>query len=260
MKSLRLTWRYLRHNLMAVMAYRSAFILQTLGMLLNDLMLMVFWTLLFQRFPMLNGWDLTGVVTIYAVTAAGFGLTVVVWGNVTRVAQIIASGDLDYYLALPADPLLHLLAARMDLPGWGDILFGMVLYGVVVPGGWLTFPLFVLLTMLIAVIFCGVGVLAGSLAFWLGQAQDLALQWFHSTLSFSLYPVDFFPGLVRIFLYTLLPAAFVGSVPARLLLDFHWQQLALLTAFAAGLTLLARWVFYRGLRRYESGNLVATRG
>ena len=260
MKALRLTWRYLRHNLMSAMAYRGAFILQTFGMLLNDLMLLVFWTLLFQRFPLLNGWDLSGVMTIYAVSAAGFGLTVVVCGNVTRVAGIIASGDLDYYLALPADPLLHLLSSRMDMPGWGDILFGVVLYVVVVPGGWQTLPLFVLLVVLIAVIFCGVGVLAGSLAFWLGQAQDLALQWFNATLSFSLYPVDFFPGLVRVFLYTLLPSAFIGSVPARLLLDFGWQQLALMAAFSAGLALLARWIFYLGLRRYESGNLVAVRG
>lgn len=260
MKALRLTWRYLRHNLMSAMAYRGAFVLQIFGMLLNDLMLLVFWTLLFQRFPLLNGWDLTGVVTIYAVSAAGFGLTVVVCGNVTRVAQTIASGDLDYYLALPADPLLHLLSARMDLPGWGDMLFGMVLYVAVVPGGWQTFPLFLLLTALIAVIFCGVGVLAGSLAFWLGQAQDLALQWFNATLSFALYPVDFFPGLVRVCLYTLLPSAFIGSVPARLLLQFDGEQLGLLAAFALGLALLARFVFYRGLLRYESGNLVATRG
>ncbi len=260
MKGLRLAWRYLRHNLMSAMAYRGAFALQVFGMLLNDLMLMVFWTLLFQRFPLLNGWDLTGVVTIYAVSATGFGLVVVVCGNVNRVAHIIASGDLDYYLALPANPLLHLLTSRMNLSGWGDMLFGLVLYGVIIPGGWRTFPLFLLLAILVAVVFCAVGVLAGSLAFWLGQAQDLALQWFNATLSFSLYPVDFFPGLVRVFLYTLLPAAFIGSVPARLLLQFRWSHLGLMAAFAGGMVWLAQAVFFRGLRRYESGNLIVARG
>ncbi|MDX9954470.1 MAG: ABC-2 family transporter protein, partial [Anaerolineae bacterium] len=188
MKTLGLIWRYLCHNLMSAMAYRGAFVLQVFGMLLNDLMLLVFWTLLFQRFPLLNGWNLTGVVTIYAVSASGFGLVVMFFGNLTRVAHVIASGDLDYYLALPANPLWHVLASRMNLSGWGDLLFGILLYVIVVPGGWQTLPLYVLLVILVAMIFCAVGVLAGSLAFWLGQAQDLALQWFNATLSFSLYP------------------------------------------------------------------------
>ena len=76
----------------------------------------------------LNGWDLTGVVTIYAVSASGFGLVVALFGNLTRVAHVIASGDLDYYLALPANPLWHVLASRMNLSGWGDLLFGILLY------------------------------------------------------------------------------------------------------------------------------------
>lgn len=262
MKDLQLTWRYLRHNLMSAMAYRGAFALQVIGMLLNDLMLLVFWTLLFQRFPLLNGWDFTGVVTIYAVSASGYGLVVAVFGNLTRIAHVIASGDLDYYLALPANPLWHLLLSRTNLSGWGDLLFGVLLYVIViaVPGGWQTLPLYGLLVVLVAMIFCAVGVLAGSMAFWLGQAQDLAGQWFNATLSFSLYPVDIFPGLIRVFLYTLLPAAFIGSVPARMLLQFRWQHLGLMTAFASVAMALAYWVFTRGLRRYESGNLVVVRG
>jgi ABC-2 type transport system permease protein len=72
--------------------------------------------------------------------------------------------------------------------------------------------------------------------------------------------VEIFPGVVRILLYTLIPAAFVGSVPAGLLSEFDWGQMALLVAFTAGIALAARWVFFRGLRRYESGNLVTVRG
>ncbi len=148
----------------------------------------------------------------------------------------------------------------MVLPGWGDILFGVALYALVLPHPWRSAPLFLLLMVLVAVIFTSVGVLAGALAFWVGQAQDLAMQLFNATLAFSLYPIDIFSGMVRVFLYTLLPAAFIGSVPARLLLEFDGQRLALLLAFAGGIALLARWAFYRGLRRYESGNLITARG
>jgi ABC-2 type transport system permease protein len=103
-------------------------------------------------------------------------------------------------------------------------------------------------------------VLVGSLAFWMGSADNLAAQAVNALITFSLYPVEIFPGVVRILLYTLIPAAFVGSMPAGLLSDFDWGRLATLVAVTAGIVVVARGVFHWGLRRYESGNLVTVRG
>lgn len=260
MKTLKLVLGYLRHNLMSGMAYRKAFFLQVFGMLLNDLLLLVFWVLLFRRFPTVNGWDLTGVITLYSIVAAGVGLGMAICGNSGRLAEIIASGNLDYYLVLPADPLVHALVSASSIPSWGDLAFGLVIYAVAVPGSWRSLPLFLTLTVLTAVIYIAFSVIVESLAFWIGQAQALAQQLQNAILTFGLYPIDIFPGAVRIVLYTLIPAAFLGSLPARLLRDFSWQGFAAVGGAAILTTALARWVFYRGLRHYESGNLVVTRG
>ncbi len=259
-KTLRLIGHYVRHNTMSAMAYRGAFFMQSLGMLLNDVMLLFFWTILFSRFPTVKGWGLGDVVVLYAVAAAGFGLATIVCGNTGNVAQIIADGDLDYYLALPADPLVHLLISRMSLPAWGDFAFGILVYLVAAPDHWKTLPFFLLLCVLSAIIFVSFGVIVGALAFWLGQAQNLALQLNAAVLTFSIYPIDIFPGGIRLLLYTLIPAAFIGSMPATLLRNFSGGRLAGLLGFTLGIWLLARWVFYRGLRRYVSGNLVTLRG
>ena len=260
MKTIRLLLGYLRHNLMSAMAYRGAFVLQVVGMLLNDTMLLFFWWVLFSRLPTLKGWDLTGVMTLYGIVAFGFGAATVVCGNSFLVARIIASGDLDYYLALPADPLVHLLVSRMSLPGWGDLFFGLAVFLAAAPGRWGSLPLFLLLGLLAGLVMVGFSVLVGSLAFWVGNADNLAMQAINALITFGLYPMEIFPGLIRVLLYTLIPAAFVGSVPARLLSDFDWGRLAMLAAFTAGITLAARAVFQWGLRRYESGNLVTVRG
>lgn len=245
---------------MSAMAYRGAFLLQVFGMLLNDVMLLFFWAVLFNRFPTLNGWALRDVVALYGIVAVGFGLATAVCGNSGRVAHIIAGGDLDYYLVLPADPLLHLLVSRSSLPSWGDILFGVVVYIVAMPERWMTLPLFFLLGVLSGLIFVAFSVIVGSLAFWIGQSQDLAMQLRNAMLTFGLYPVDIFPGTVRVLLYTLIPAAFVGSIPAMLLAEFRWGRLLGLVAVTAALIAAARLVFNCGLRRYESGNLVTARG
>jgi len=260
MKTVQLIWGYLRHNLMSAMAYRGAFFLQVAGMLLNDAMLLFFWWVLFERLPTLRGWDLAGVMTLYGIVAFGFGAATVVCGNAFLVARVIASGNLDYYLALPADPLVHLLVSRMSLPAWGDLFFGLVVFLVATPDQWASLPLFLLLGLLAGLVLVAFSVLVGSLAFWVGSADNLAAQAINALITFSLYPVEIFPGVVRVLLYTLIPAAFVGSMPAGLLSDFSWERLATLVAFTAGITLAARWVFRWGLRRYESGNLVTVRG
>jgi len=260
MKTLRLITGYLRHNLMASMAYRGAFFLQVFGMALNNLMLLFFWSVLFARFPTLNGWTMRDVIALYGIVAAGFGVAMVVCGNAGQIARIIVGGDLDYYLALPADPLVHVLVSRTALPAWGDLLFGIAIYVIAMPERWATLPLFFLLGLLSGLIFVAFSVIVGSIAFWIGQAQDLAMQLRNALLTFGLYPIDIFPGAVRILLYTLIPAAFVGSVPAKLLADFRWAWLLGMVACAGGFTLIARLIFHQGLRRYESGNLVRSRG
>jgi ABC-2 type transport system permease protein len=128
------------------------------------------------------------------------------------------------------------------------------------PGRWAGLPLFLVLGAIAGLILVAFSVLMGSLAFWVGNADNLATQAINALITFGLYPADIFPGVVRVLLYTLIPGAFIGSVPAALLSDFDWGRLGLLVTFAAGLTLAARFLFQRGLRRYESGNLVTARG
>jgi ABC-2 type transport system permease protein len=260
MKTVRLVLGYLRHNLMSAMAYRGAFLLQVFGMILNNTMLLFFWWILFTQLPTLRGWDLAQVMILYGVVAFGFGLANVVCGNSSLVARIIVRGDLDYYLALPADPLVHLLVSRMSISAWWDMTFGLVVYLIAAPGQWVQLPLFLILGVSAGLIFVAFSVLVGSLAFWVGNADNLATQAINALITFGIYPVEIFPGAIQWLLYTLIPAAFVGSMPASLLREFSWGRLGMLLAFAAGLAALAWIVFRWGLRRYESGNLVIVRG
>ena len=260
MKTLRLVSGYVSHNLMSAMAYRGAFLLQAVGMILNNAMLLFFWWVLFTQLPSLRGWTLSQVMVLYAIVAFGYGLANIVCGNAFLLARIVVRGDLDYSLALPADPLIHVLVSRMSLSAWGDVVFGLAVFLIADAEAGRHLPLFLLLGVLSGLIIVAFAVLVGSLAFWVGNADNLAGQAINSLITFGMYPIEIFPGAVQWLLYTLIPAAFIGSMPAALLRDFRWDQLALLILAAGGLVLLARIVFQWGLRRYESGNLVIVRG
>ena len=69
-------------------------------------------------------------------------------------------------------------------------------------------------------------------------------------------PEGIFSVTTRVVLYTLIPAGFVAYLPVRILDEFTLARVGLLLCFALALAVLARFVFYRGLKRYESGNLV----
>lgn len=96
----------------------------------------------------------------------------------------------------------------------------------------------------------------GCLSFWLGNATQLAIQANNAILTLALYPRDIFEGVVRFLMLTLIPAAFVGAIPLDVVRRMDWTGLLGLIAFAIGITVLMRVVFYAGLRRYESGSAI----
>jgi ABC-2 type transport system permease protein len=251
---------YVRHNLMAAMEYRAAFLLQVFGMALNNVIFLFFWWVLFTRLPAIQGWTMPMVATIFGLVALGFGLANAIFGNCMRVASIVVTGDLDYYLALPADPLLHLIVSRTHISAWGDAISGLGIYLFLVPDSVSRLPLFLLYAIVGGLIFVGFSVIVGSLVFYLDQSQDVTGYLYNAMISFSLYPIDIFPRVVRFLLYTLVPAAMVGTLPARLLFEFRWERLLALLGFTALILAVARCLFHFGLRRYESGNRVTVRG
>jgi ABC-2 type transport system permease protein len=258
-KAFSLTLNYLGFNLMSAMEYRGAFLLQMFGMALNDVAMLFFWGVFYTMFGALNGWALHDVLTLYAMVAANYAIGNIIFGNCFSLGRIIATGGLDYYLALPASPLLHVLVSHMEVPAWGDLLFGIVLFAVLWganPAAWLLFLMGAIVGTLALVAFA---IVLGSLAFFLGNADSLSGLGINAITTFSMYPIDLFPLALRLLLYTLIPAAFLSSIPATLVRDFDWTVLLAYAAGGVALVLGARWVFYRGLRRYESGNLVVAR-
>jgi ABC-2 type transport system permease protein len=241
-------------NLLAALEYRAAFLSQVLGMMLNNGIFFVFWVLFFDRFSSVRGWALPDMLLLFGLVAAVFGLGVFLFGNVLRLAEVIANGRLDYYLSLPRPVLLHALAGRSVTSGLGDLLYGCLSFALSGPTSLaevVRFGFGVLVSMTVFVTFL---VLVHSLSFWLGNASLLAGQVLNAVICLSTYPLELFDGSARLVLFTVVPAALMGAVPAALVHRFSWVDAGALAAAAAGLLGLALAVFRRGLRRYESGS------
>ena len=73
---------------------------------------------------------------------------------------------------------------------------------------------------------------------------------------FSTYPMNIFNGVVRILLFTIVPAGFISFVPLQLLQHFSWPLFCAMIGFTLLFVSIAVGMFNLGLRRYESGNLL----
>ncbi|SFI59400.1 ABC-2 type transport system permease protein [Paenibacillus sp. UNC496MF] len=247
-------------NLASAMEYRASFFLMAGMMFINNFMWLFFWSLFFGKFPVVNGWGLNDVMLMWAVGAGGFGWANLLFGNFNRIAPIVASGQLDVYLSQPKPVLLHVLASRMSLTAAGDFAFGLVVYAWVGDHSVKGVLLFAAALLISGTIFMGVVVLAGSLAFFMGNAEGFAQQVFNSFVALSTYPSDIFKGLAKALLFTALPAGFISFLPIGLMRDadpaFAWKAVAAALLFGAAAVL----AFRLGLKRYASGNAIVLRG
>jgi ABC-2 type transport system permease protein len=243
-------------NLLAAMEYRVTFISQVIGMMLNNAVYFIFWIIFFDRFQQVRGWTLSEVFLLFGVVATSFGAGVYLFGNVMDLANVIANGRLDYYLSLPRPVLLHVLASRSITSGLGDFTYGVLSFIVARQFAPDTIARYVFGVILATIVFIAFLTLVQSLAFWIGNAAMLSQQVSNALVTFSLYPITLFEGSARLVLFTLIPAAFIGAVPAEFVREFSWATLAQMIVAAGALLTLALFAFRRGLRRYESGSAI----
>ena len=235
-------------------ANRSAFWSQILAMIANDVVWVVFWALFFNRVGSLRGWDTSRVYLLLAILTTCAGLVLGLLANARKIGRMAVAGELDAVLALPVPPLAYLLVRRIDVTNIGDVVFGITLFAVAGSPTIERTAIFVLGVTAGAVLFTGFLVGMGSLALFAGngEAGDFGLQ---AMLVLSAYPVDIFTGATKALLYTAVPAAFIGAVPAALVDSFDTGRAAALVGAALFFGFAGWALFSLGLRRYSSGSV-----
>ena len=113
-----------------------------------------------------------------------------------------------------------------------------------------------LATLLAAVVFTSFLILVQSLAFWFGMMSNFSQLALNAILTFGIYPITLFDNYAKFILFTIIPAALMGAVPAEFISNFTWQSLTELLVGAVAFLFLAVTVFRLGLKRYESGSAI----
>jgi ABC-2 type transport system permease protein len=247
-------------NLKATLALRGAFLVQVVFMALNNFAFFVFWWVLMRRVPSIRGWSLGDIALLYGIVAVAFGLAVSLAGGVRYLGQLIEEGGLDTLLTQPRSVLVYALCLRSQPSGFGDVISGIMFIAWSGGVSWFTLPVLAAAIIAGALVLVACGIVFFSLAFWLGKVETVSRQLWELLITFSLYPEPLFGGALRLALFTLLPAGFVGYIPVRVVQAPSVVDVILLATGAITFLGLAIVVFEYGLRRYASGSRFTTFG
>jgi ABC-2 type transport system permease protein len=258
-KNIRLSLSLIKANIFSAMEYRASFLVQVFGMFINDIGLLLCWVILYQRFPEINSWSLYDTYIIFAINTMNFGLLEIFAGGSSRIAGIIARGELDYFLAIPKNVLWHVLVSKTEISAIGDLFFGLAVFIFLVHPGLMQFVILGVALFFSVVVLLSFIIIVNSMAFFLDNFEDASENFVHAMLMMVLYPDPAYRGFLKIIAMVAIPSIFVSVFPVELVRNFNWGHLSVLAGFSILIFSAALFIFNQGLKRYESGNLINVR-
>lgn len=251
-----LTWEFFKRNLSGHMEYRIPFLVETVGMIINNFAFVIVWVLFFTQFKNIRGWGLDEILLLNGLAGMYYGLLVTVLGGYMRIGRLISNGGLDYFMTFPKNTLWHIGVSRMPASALGEVMYGFITFGIskyATPQGWL---IFLLVGLLSAVIFSQFIVLIHSINFFFINAHETTQDILWTTINLSMMPQNIYEGPVKFLMMFVFPSLLIAGIPAEVVRGFSLGSIMVLIGIAGTITVIAQGVFSWGLKRYESGNQI----
>lgn len=247
-----------KYNMMREMLNKVTFLTNILFMVLNNATFLVQWMILFRLKEDIGGYTMDEIMLLWGLTASSYGLSHILFAKAFSLSDLIINGKLDSYLVMPKNVLLSVITSATNTSAIGDLLYGLVVLCIFCFSVE-RFFLFLLFTVTGGVIITAFALLMGSLTFWFVRADAFGYHMVNCIISFATYPDGIFQGIIKVLLYNVIPVGMAVYQPVHMMIQFNVGGLLAVLGYAAAITAVAVFVFYRGLRRYTSGNLMEAR-
>ncbi len=262
---LRLFWALARFGLLRELAFRGNFVVKMAVELIWLGILLAFYRIIFTKTHLVAEWSewqyLFFVGCFYAVEGL---MELLFLENCNSFADLVRTGDLDYYLLKPIDEQFLVTCKNIEWSTAPNCLLGFVvmitaLYQQGVSVHFLNVGLF------FAMLACGIAIayscllILTSTSVWLMRNQSLYELWWLFT-SLVRYPREIYMGNVWAvalgwFFWFVVPILLVVNVPARVMMKVFDPWTAVFMAVAAVVLLWVSRQFFRySLRKYRSAS------
>ncbi len=243
-----------RINLKSSLVLRGAFCARLLFVAFNNLIFFVSWVIFFKKFILVNGWNFHHVCFMYGLVNVALGVNTLFFNGLKLLPKLVEYGELDVLMTRPLSLLVSVASYKSDYSGLGSIISGIFLLSLspITNAYELLLVLFFIFTSI--AVFASITLLYGSLSFVFQDIGRLSMDLYNVMVMLSTIPNCIYKGILKIIIFTLIPVGFVSYLPVSFIIHKNPETLLFLLCGTLGLTVFSIFVFYKGLRRYESGS------
>jgi len=255
---LKISYLSIKYALIKEMLNKTTFITNILFMILNNASFIIQMLVLYSLKDNVGGYTFKQMLLLWGLAAATYGFSRFFFKKAFVLSETINDGKLDSYLVQPKNVLLQAITTDVDPSAIGDLLYGYIMlfvYGFTIS----RFILFTIFVISGGIILTSISIILSSLSFWFSKSDIIADTGNSLMVNFATYPDGIFKGVAKILLFTLIPVGIVNYIPIQILSNFNIYLFLIVILVTIILTIMAFLIFYKGLKRYSSSNLMIAR-
>ena len=248
----------IKYALQREMLNKVSFFSNIIFMIINNACFIIQWIILFSIKSNIGGYNMKQVILLWGFASGTFGVAHFFFKDVFELTDTINTGKLDTFLIQPKNVLISCSTASVEVSAIGDIIYAYIMlfiYGFSIKN----FLLFTLLCISGGMIMSSMAIIFASLSFWFGKVEMITNTLNHLMVNFATYPDGIFKAGIKILFYTLIPIGFTIYIPVKIISSFNIIYLLIVVAVTILIVSLAFFIFYKGLKRYSSSNLMNAR-
>lgn len=244
--------------------YEADFWIGVVGLLLTQVVGLIFLSVLFDYIPEVKGWRIWEVIFLYALTVMSSGLVEIFYVGHWRLRRLVNTGEFDRLLVRPMPPALQLITQDSNIDGFGSITLGGILIWQAsqkIPIYWNSaLILFFILSLISSVIIIGsINFVTNCIAaFWSGASNSSFPFIIANFREFVKYPITLYSHFMQIMLTWVLPFAFISFHPSSVILQKPGSQFwvgCLTPIIGIIVAFVTKFIWKLGLLRYQgTGN------
>jgi ABC-2 type transport system permease protein len=258
-KELRFALYAIKKNMQSSAELRTSFVMNIIGMCINNTAFIVIWMFFVKSVGIINGWTAFDIIGLQGFVALCFGIVFSFGNGIRKLPEYTSSGSFDRFVLSPKNLLLRVAVSSLGVSSLGDIVFGLVcivLYGIlthVVFVQWLLLAASIIIT---TVVFFSFAVITYSASFFFDDPASTTYALFDLFVTPSMFHGGAVQGIMRFFFTFAVPSLLIGTLPIEIVKNVSFPELALISILAVIWFFIAVTFFNWVIRKYESSNFM----
>lgn len=253
--NLKIIFLNMKYTIKTKMTFKLNFFLTILGQGFNALGFVFLWYFLAYRMQILGKNGKEELMLLQAVSGLHYLFLYLFFADVGSLAREIINGSIDKYLVRPKSVLFSIISGT-NISLIGNGIVGILTFFVFIKISFKNVFLFLFLSFLGSIMALSLKIIMGSLVLYVKGLRSISSTYSGVIDTLLMYPEAMYKGIGKIMVYTIFPAAFITYIPVKLILEFDKMLLFKMITVVIVTFVFAVVFFYRGLKNYESGNLM----